>query len=395
MIPYGRQSISSADVQAVVEVLHSVWLTQGPTVEIFERQVADYCGASHALAVNSATSALHIACLAAGLGPGDYLWTSPNTFVASANCGLYCGASVDFVDIDPVSYNMSVERLQEKLERAEREGKLPKVVVPVHFAGQCCDMEGIARLAARYRFRVIEDASHGIGGRYQGEALGNCRHSDMTVFSFHPVKIITTGEGGMVLTNNAELRERLVRLRSHGITSDPSRMAGESHGPWYYQQIELGFNYRMTDIQAALGVSQLTRLDEFVTRRQQLARRYDRLLCDLPLAIPRQHPDTYSAFHLYVIRLQSEAGAARRTVLEQMRARGIVAHVHYIPVHTQPYYQALGFCQGDFPEAERYYREALTIPLFPAMSEDQQDQVVATLAEILRSLPGAKGACNG
>ena len=364
-------------------------------MEIFERQVADYCGASHALAVNSATSALHIACLAAGLGPGDHLWTSPNTFVASANCGLYCGASVDFVDIDPVSYNMSVERLQEKLERAEREGKLPKVVVPVHFAGQCCDMEGIARLAARYRFRVIEDASHGIGGRYQGEALGNCRHSDMTVFSFHPVKIITTGEGGMVLTNNAELRERLVRLRSHGITSDPSRMAGESHGPWYYQQIELGFNYRMTDIQAALGVSQLTRLDEFVTRRQQLARRYDRLLSDLPLAIPRQHPDTYSAFHLYVIRLQSEAGAARRTVLEQMRARGIVAHVHYIPVHTQPYYQALGFCQGDFPEAERYYREALTIPLFPAMSEDQQDQVVATLAEILRSLPGAKGACNG
>ena len=394
MIPYGRQSISAADIQAVVEVLKSPWLTQGPTVERFERSVADYCSAAHAVAVNSATSALHIACLAAGLGPGDILWTSPNTFVASANCALYCGASVDFVDIDPGSYNMSVERLQEKLERADRQGKLPKVVVPVHFAGQSCDMEGIARLAARYGFSVIEDASHGIGGRYRDQPLGNCRYCDMTVFSFHPVKIITTGEGGMVLTNSAKLRERLVRLRSHGITSDPARMAGEPHGPWYYEQIELGFNYRMTDIQAALGVSQMTMLDEFVARRQYLAKRYGQLLGDLPITPPRQHPDTFSAFHLYVIRLQEAAGLSRRVILEQMRAKGIVAHVHYIPVHTQPYYRALGFRQGDFPEAERYYRHAMTIPLFPAMTDNEQDLVVETLRETLKVQPTNWGACH-
>jgi len=385
MIPYGRQSISPSDIQAVVEVLTSNWLTQGPSVPRFERGVADYCEAAYAVAVNSATSALHIACLAAGLGPGDLLWTSPNTFVASANCGLYCGASVDFVDIDPGSYNMSVERLREKLELAERAGRLPKVVVPVHFAGQSCDMEGIARLAARYGFRVIEDASHGIGGRYRGEAVGNCRYSDMTVFSFHPVKIVTTGEGGMVLTQSADLYERLVRLRSHGITSDPSRMAGESHGPWYYQQIELGFNYRMTDLQAALGASQLTRLDEFVSRRHFLAERYGRALGGLPLTLPAQHPDTFSSFHLYVIRLHAERiGKSRRAILEEMRARGIMAHVHYIPVHTQPYYQARGFGSGDFPEAERYYREAMTIPLFPAMTDGEQDQVVEALRGALR-----------
>jgi UDP-4-amino-4,6-dideoxy-N-acetyl-beta-L-altrosamine transaminase len=392
MIPYGRQSISEEDIQAVVQVLQSVWLTQGPAVEHFEQTVAARCSAQHAVAVNSATSALHIACLAAGLGPGDTLWTSPNTFVASANCALYCGAEVDFVDIDPVSYNMSVERLQEKLERAERQGKLPKVVVPVHFAGQCCDMRGIAHLAERYGFRVIEDASHGIGGRYLDEPLGNCRYSDMTVFSFHPVKIITTGEGGMVLTNSAELRERLVRLRSHGITSDPARMAETPHGPWYYEQITLGFNYRMTDIQAALGVSQLTRLDQFVARRHYLAKRYDQALNDLPLTLPRQHPDTFSAFHLYVIRLQA---SDRKAVLEEMRARGMVAHVHYIPVHTQPYYRDRGFRQGDFPEAERYYGEAMTIPLFPAMADSEQDQVVATLRELVPPLPNPNGACHG
>lgn len=394
MIPYGRQSISEADVQAVVEVLKSDWLTQGPAVERFERAVAGYCGAPHSVAVNSATSALHIACLAAGLGPGDILWTSPNTFVASANCALYCGASVDFVDLEAGGYNLDLGRLQEKLERADREGKLPKVVIPVHFAGESCDMEGIARLAERYGFRVIEDASHGIGGRHRGEPLGGCRYSDMTVFSFHPVKIITTAEGGMVMTRDAGLREKLVRLRSHGITGDPARMPQPPHGPWYYAQIELGFNYRMTDIQAALGASQLTQLDAFVARRQYLADRYDRLLASLPVALPRRCPENYSAFHLYVIRLQGEAAGARRAVLEEMRGRGIMAHVHYIPVHTQPYYRELGFRPGDFPEAERHYREALTIPLFPSMTEEQQDIVAATLAEILRGLPAGQGECD-
>jgi UDP-4-amino-4,6-dideoxy-N-acetyl-beta-L-altrosamine transaminase len=385
MIPYGRQSISQEDVQAVVEVLNSDWLTQGPTVERFERAVADYCGAAYAVAVNSATSALHIACLAAGLGEGDWLWTSPNTFVASANCALYCGASVDFVDIDPVSYNLSVERLEEKLERAEREGKLPKVIVPVHFAGQPCDMEGIARLAERYGFRVIEDASHGIGGRYHGEPIGNCRHAEMTVFSFHPVKIITTGEGGMVLTNKPELRDRLIRLRSHGITRDPALMAGESEGAWFYQQVELGFNYRMTDLQAALGASQVTKLDAFVARRHELARRYDDAFSTLPLRLPEQSPESYSAFHLYVIRLQLERiGKSRRQVFEQLRARGIMVNVHYIPVHTQPHYLKLGFRHGDFPRAERYYGETITLPLYYGLTAEEQDRVIAEVTAALQ-----------
>jgi len=383
-IPYGRQSISPADIQTVVDVLNSDWLTQGPTVERFERTVADYCGAAHGVAVNSATSALHIACLAAGLGPGDILWTSPNTFVASANCGLYCGATVDFVDIDPRTYNMSVERLEEKLTQAARKGTLPKVVVPVHFAGQSCDMESIALLAERYGFTVIEDASHAIGGRYKNEPVGNCRHSAMTVFSFHPVKIITTGEGGMVLTNNPELHERLVRLRSHGITRDPALMAGESHGPWYYEQIELGFNYRMTDIQAALGVSQMTRLDEFVARRHQLAKRYNEALAELPLTLPWQHSDSYSAFHLYAIRLRIEKiRAGRRKVFEALRQRGILINIHYIPVHTQPYFRALGFNVGDFTQAEHYYQEAITLPLYAGLSQADQDRVITTLREIL------------
>lgn len=383
-IPYGRQSISAEDIQAVVDVLKSDWLTQGPTGERFERTVADHCGAAHAVAVNSATSALHIACLAAGLGPGDILWTSPNTFVASANCGLYCGATVDFVDIDPRTYNMSVERLAEKLERATREGLLPKVVIPIHFAGQLCDMEAIARLAERYGFTVIEDASHAIGGRYKGEPVGNCRYSAMTVFSFHPVKIITTGEGGMVLTNSAQLHEKLVRLRSHGITRDPALMTGESQGPWYYEQIELGFNYRMTDIQAALGMSQMARLDEFVERRWQLAKCYDAALVDLPLACPWQHPDTRSAWHLYVIRLDlGRITRSHREVFAGLRSRGILVNLHYIPVHTQPYYRQLGFCTGDFPEVERYYREAITLPLYAGLSESDQDRVITALREIL------------
>ncbi len=383
-IPYGRQSISEADIQAVIETLRSDWLTQGPAVERFERSVACYCGAEHAVAVNSATSALHIACLAAGLGPGDILWTSPNTFVASANCALYCGASVDFADIDPLTYNLSVTALEAKLIQAKKTGRLPKVVIPVHFAGQPCDMERIEELAREYGFTVIEDASHAIGGKYRGGSVGNGSHSDMTIFSFHPVKIVTTGEGGMIVTSRPELHEKLIRLRSHGITRDPSLMEGEPHGAWYYQQVELGFNYRMTDMQAALGTSQMTRLDEFVTRRHELARRYDRLLSDLPLTLPWQSPEGYSAFHLYVVRVDAaKAKTTRRQAFDHLRAANIGVNVHYIPVHTQPYYRKMGFVEGMFPEAERYYAEAISLPMFAAMMEEEQDRVVRILKESL------------
>lgn len=382
MIPYGRQSISEADIQAVVNVLKSDWLTQGPAVEKFEQTLAEYCGTTHAVAVNSATSALHIACLALDLGPDDILWTTPITFVASANCGLYCGATVDFVDIDPHTYNMSVEHLQDKLELAEKIDKLPRVVIPVHFTGQPCNMEAIGDLAKRYGFRVIEDASHAIGGYYKGEPIGNCRFSDMTVFSFHPVKIITTGEGGMVLTNNAELHYRLVRLRSHGITRDPSKMIGESHGSWYYQQIELGFNYRMTDIQAALGVSQMAQLGEFVARRHELAQRYDSLMSDLPITLPWQSPEGYSAFHLYVVRVNA---AFRSQVFNALRAANIGVNVHYIPVHTQPYYVRLGFSAGMYPEAECYYRQAISLPIFACMTDEQLDRVVEVMKFVFKN----------
>jgi UDP-4-keto-6-deoxy-N-acetylglucosamine 4-aminotransferase len=383
-IPYGRQDISQADIDAVVEVLRSDWITQGPAIERFEKLVAEYCGAKYAVAVSSATAALHIACLAAGLGIGDILWTSPNTFVASANCGLYCGADVDFVDIDPHTYNLSVEVLEQKLARAELEGKLPKVVVPVHFAGQSCEIERILALSRKYGFTILEDASHAIGARYQDNPVGSCLFSDMAVFSFHPVKIITTGEGGMVVTNREDLYEKLIRLRTHGITRNPELMQGESHGLWYYQQLELGFNYRITDIQAALGASQMQRLDEFVSRRRHLAARYNQLLSDFPLVLPWQHPDTESSWHLYVIRLKlDEIGKTHRQVFEELRAAKIGVNLHYIPVHTQPYYQNLGFKWGDFPQAEQYYQEAISLPIYYGLSDENQDQVGAVLRNIL------------
>ncbi|HIK32262.1 MAG TPA: UDP-4-amino-4,6-dideoxy-N-acetyl-beta-L-altrosamine transaminase [Oscillatoriales cyanobacterium M4454_W2019_049] len=383
-IPYGRQDISPQDIDAVVEVLRSDWITQGPAIPRFEQAVAEYCGVKYAVAVTSATAALHIACLAADLGSGDILWTSPNTFVASANCGLYCGAEVDFVDIDRRTYNLSIEELECKLERSNQIEKPPKIVIPVHFSGQSCQMDRIADLAQKYGFQVIEDASHAIGASYQEKPVGSCQFSDMTVFSFHPVKIITTGEGGMVLTNREDLYEKLIRLRTHGITRNPNFMTEESHGGWYYQQLELGFNYRMTDIQAALGASQMQRLDEFVTRRRFLAKRYDELLQDLPLTLPWQHPDTESSWHLYVIRLKlDKICKTHRQVFEELRQAGIGVNLHYIPVHTQPYYQELGFKWEDFPQSEQYYREAISIPLYAGLTLEEQDRVVRALREVI------------
>ena len=384
MIPYGRQEITDADIEAVVAVLRSDYLTQGPAVPRFEQAVAARCGAAHGVAVNSATSALHLACLALDLGPGDGLWTSPNTFVASANCGRYCGARVDFVDIDPRTYNLSVSALAAKLDRAERTGTLPKIIIPVHFAGQPCDMPAIGALARRYGFRVIEDASHAIGAYCQDEPVGNCRHSDITVFSFHPVKIITTGEGGLATTNDARLTERMARLRSHGITRDLATMQGEPAGPWDYHQIELGYNYRMTDIQAALGYSQLQRLEYYIARRQALAARYDRLLADLPVVTPYRDPAHLSALHLYPIEVSDQVGIDRGQVFAKLRQAGIGVNVHYIPVHTQPDYHQFGFKAGDFPQAEAYYRRAISLPLFPAMTSSQQDLVVSALSQALR-----------
>lgn len=380
-IPYGRQEITQADIDAVVGVLKSDYLTQGPMVPRFEEAVATYCGAGHALAVNSATSALHIACLALGLGPGDRLWTTPITFVASANCGLYCGAQVDFVDIDPRTYNMCPQALERKLIEAERTGSLPEIVVPVHLCGQPCDMQAIHSLAQRFGFKIIEDASHAIGGKYRGEPIGNCRYSDITVFSFHPVKIITSAEGGMTLTNDAKLAERMGLLRSHGITRDPALMTREPDGPWYYQQVALGFNYRMTDLQAALGGSQMARLDEYVARRHHLAKRYDQFLNELPVITPWQHPNSHSGLHLYVIRLElTKITRSHREVFEALRGQGVGVNLHYIPVHTHPYYQGMGFSPGQFPEAERYYAEAISLPMFPTMSEAQQDRVINAVA---------------
>lgn len=384
MIRYGQQDITQADIDAVIRVLKSTNLTQGPTIPQFEQAVLAEVGARHAIAVNSATSALHIACLALDLGPGDLLWTTPNTFVATANCALYCGAEVDFVDIDPRTYNLSPQALAEKLIQAEKAGRLPKIVVPVHMSGQPCDMAAIHALSLKYGFRIIEDASHAIGGRYRGEPIGNCRYSDITVFSFHPVKIVTTAEGGMALTNDDTLATRLGLYRSHGITRDPDLMTKGMDGPWYYQQVALGYNYRMTDVQAALGVSQMTRLHDYVTRRRQIADRYDRLLADMPITLPWQHPDSYSAWHLYLIRLQlDQIKTTHLKVFETFRARDIMVNLHYIPVHTQPHYQKMGFREGDYPEAEQYYREAISIPMHPTLTEAEQDFVIEVLREAI------------
>jgi UDP-4-amino-4,6-dideoxy-N-acetyl-beta-L-altrosamine transaminase len=380
MIPYGRQDITQADIDAVVETLRSDFLTQGPVTPRFEKAVADYCGATHAVAVNSATSALHLACRALALGPGDWLWTTPVTFVASANCAVYCGARVDFVDIDPKTSNIGVAALERKLVEAKREGCLPKIVIPVHFAGEPCDMAAIHALANRYGFRVIEDASHAIGARHEGSPVGSCRYSDITIFSFHPVKIITTAEGGMAVTNNAALAGRMALLRSHGVTREPALMTRPSDGPWYYQQIDLGFNYRMTELQAALGVSQMDRLDDYVANRQRLARRYDEGLTGLPVVSPWRDPCSYSALHLYVVRLRLDRIAkTHRAVFESLREQGIGVNLHYIPVHTQPYYEAMGFSASDFPEALAYYGEAISLPLYAALTDTEQDIVLAAL----------------
>ena len=383
MIPYGKQDISTEDIQAVVDVLESDYLTQGPKVPTFEAAVATHCDARYGVACNSATSALHLACLALGVGEGDRVWTSPITFVASANCARYCGADVDFVDIDPGTYNLSILALRDKLSAAAKNNTLPKVVIPVHMGGQSCDMAAIYELGQEYDFAIIEDASHAIGGRYRDQAVGSCRYSDITIFSFHPVKIVTSAEGGMALTNRPELAEKMALLRSHGVTREPDAMTETSHGDWYYQQVALGFNYRMTELQAALGLSQLSRLETFVDNRNRLAQRYGQLLEDLPLELPRIETDCYSAFHLYIVQVHSPS-VTRKQVFDFMRAQGVGVHVHYIPVHTQPYYRDLGFASGDFPHAEAYYAQALSLPLFQQMTIQEQDRVVEVLTQALK-----------
>lgn len=384
MIPYGRQQITEADIQAVADVLRSDFLTQGPAVPAFEQALAAYCGAKHGVAVNSATSALHIACLALGVGPGDWVWTSPITFVASANCARYCGADIDFVDIDPRTFNLCPQALAEKLAAAEMEGRLPKVVIPVHMTGQPCDMVAIRALAQRYGFAVIEDASHAIGASYQEWKTGSGQYSDITVFSFHPVKIITTAEGGLCVTQRDDLAQKMVLLRSHGITREAALLEKKDEGGWYYEQQCLGFNYRMTDMQAALGLSQFARLDALVARRHTIADRYDELLADLPLILPVRETDRYSGLHLYVIQIdESRTDRTRREIFDGLRAAGVGVNVHYIPVHLQPDFRQLGFADGDFPKAEAYYRRCISLPMFPDLTDEAQDVVVAALRDLL------------
>ncbi len=384
-IPYARQSISQDDIDAVIATLHSDWLTQGPAVDRFEAAVTRYTGNRHAVAVCNATAALHLCCRAFNLGKGDLLWTTPNTFVASANCALYCGASVDFVDIDPVTYNLSLDSLKEKLTAAKKAKLLPKVVVPVAFGGQSCQMREIKDLSLEYGFKIIEDASHAIGGKYLNSPIGSGEFADLTVFSFHPVKIITTGEGGMILTRQPDLSEKIRLLRSHGITHDQKLMDTESPGAWYYQQVDLGYNYRITDIQAALGESQLKRIDEFVNRRQVIAKRYDEAFKNLPISTPIQTPENLSAFHLYVIRIKSsESRKNRSQVFDELKRNGIYPNVHYIPIHLQPYYAKMGFKPGDFPMAEKYYQEALSLPMYYGLKDSEQDHVIETVTKIFK-----------
>lgn len=385
MIPYARQEITDDDILEVEKVLRSEFLTQGPVVPKFEKAVAEYCNSLHAVAVNSATSALHIACLALDLGPGDWLWTSPNTFVASANCGLYCGAKVDFVDIDPMTYNMCVEALSEKLLRAEKYGKLPKIVIPVHFAGQPCDMLEINKLSKKYGFKIIEDASHSIGASYNNIKVGSCSHSDITVFSFHPVKIITTGEGGLAMTNDNHVAEKLKRLRAHGVTYDKNLMQDRTQDEiWNYQLIELGFNYRMNDIQAAIGLSQLKRLDKYINLRHKIAKHYDIKLKNLSLTTPYQSPKIYSSYHLYPIVIKNNKNEKKQKELyNELRNNNIGVNIHYIPVHLHPYYERLGFKKNDFPQAESFYKNAISIPMYSKLTKNDQEYVIEILRKIL------------
>lgn len=385
MIPYGRQDVIQQDIDAVVEVLKSDFLTQGPVTPKFENALSSFTGAKYALAVNSATSALHIACLSLGLSEGDWLWTSPISFVASSNVGLFCGAKIDFVDIDSKTYNICPDRLEEKLKNASLNGRIPKVLVPVHLCGQSCDMSKIKKVCDEYNVKVIEDASHAIGGYYRDEPIGNCKYSDITVFSFHPVKIITTAEGGVALTNNENLAKKMNLHRSHGVTRNKEEMTEPSHGPWYYQQIELGYNYRMNDIQAALGISQMNRLRGFVQIRNNIADHYNENLKDLPLQIPFQLESTNSSQHLYIIRLKlKELDKSHKQIFEELRESGIGVNLHYIPIHLQPYYKSLGFKYGDFQESEKYYQEAISIPIHTGLSKDDQETVIRYLKKIIR-----------
>ena len=384
MIPYGRQDINNEDIESIVKVLKSNYLTQGPVVPNFEKLISKYCSSKYSVAVTSATAALHLSCLALGLKKDDYLWTSPISFVASANCARYCCAKVDFVDINPTTYNLDPDLLEKKLEEAEKINKLPKIVIPVHLCGHSADMEKIYKLSKKYNFKIIEDASHAIGGRYKDFQVGSCKYSDITVFSFHPVKIITTGEGGVATTNNLEIANKIRLLRSHGITRDEKTMVSKPHGAWYYQQLALGYNYRMTDIQAALGISQLSRISDFISKRSAISKTYYEQLKDLPLKTPIQKSYVKSTWHLYVIRIDNNLSKTKhKELFQKLRNQNILVNLHYIPIHLQPYYSELGFKKGDFPNAEEYYKEAISLPIFTTLTRDDQELVVNNIKKLV------------